>query len=113
MTQEKFKFPGHFISTDSGGVGSDDKIFCDWKETLCGKLVEISIKYDGENTTLYADGSGHDRSIDSKKRLSRDALTSIWKAKGRYALPDGWRTKTATQYCVQGVVHAIPLHCNY
>ena len=59
------------------------------KRLLCGKLVEISIKYDGENTTLYADGSGHDRSIDSKKHWSREAITSIWKAKWRYALPDG------------------------
>ncbi len=34
------------------GAWGDDKIFHDWKEKLQGKLVEISIKYDGENTTL-------------------------------------------------------------
>jgi len=89
--QEKFKFPRTFHFPDSGGVGSDDKIFHDWKEKLWGKLVEISTKMDGENTTLCADGSVHARSVDSKKHWSRDALTSIWKAKGRYALPEGWR----------------------
>lgn len=89
--QEKFKFPRTFHFPDSEGVGSDDKIFHDWKETLWGKPVEISIKYDGENTTLYADGSVHARSVDSKNHWSRDDLTSIWKAKGRHALPLGWR----------------------
>ena len=57
---------------------------------LWGKPVEISIKYDGENTTLYADGTVHSRSVDSKKHWSRDALTSIWKAQWKYALPYGW-----------------------
>ena len=91
MQQEKFKFPRTFHFPDSGGVGSDDKIFHDWKEKLWGKLVEISTKMDGENNTLCADGTVHARSLDSKKHWSRDALTSIWKAKGRYSLPDGWR----------------------
>ena len=49
---------------------------------LWGKLVEISTKMDGENTTLYADGTIHALSLDSKNHWSRDALTSIWKAKG-------------------------------
>ena len=81
MQQEKFKFPRTFHFPDSGGVGSDDKIFNDWKETLWGKLVEISTKMDGENTTLCADGSGHDRSLDSKKHWSREELTSLWNSK--------------------------------
>ena len=32
--QEKFKFHERPISTDSGIVGSNDKIFCDWEEML-------------------------------------------------------------------------------
>ena len=91
MTQEKFKFPRTFHFPDSGSVGSDDKIFHDWEEMLWGKPVEITWKMDGENTTLCADGTVHARSIDSKNHWSRDDLTSIWKAKGRYALPNGWR----------------------
>ena len=80
--QEKFKFPRTFHFPESRTVGSDDKIFHDWKEKLWGKLVEISTKMDGENTTLCADGTVHARSLDSKKHWSRDALTSLWKAKG-------------------------------
>ena len=91
MTQKKFKFPRTFHFPDSGGIGSDDKIFHNWREVLWGKPVEITWKMDGENTTLYADGSVHARSIDSKKHWSRDDLTSIWKAKGKHALPYGWR----------------------
>ena len=102
MQQEKCKFPRTFHFPDSGGVGSGDKIFHDWKEKLWGNLVEISTKMDGENTTLCADGTVHARSLDSKKHWSRDALTSIWIAKGRYALPEGWRivvdNLTATQH---------------
>ena len=81
MTQEKFKFPRTFHFPDSGGVGSDDKIFSDWKETLWGKLVEITCKMDGENTTLCADGTVHARSLNSKKHLSREELTSLWNSK--------------------------------
>ena len=50
------------------------------------KLVEISTKMDGENTTFHADGTIHARSLDFKKHWSRDALTSIWRAKGREAI---------------------------
>ena len=91
MLQEKFKFPRTFHFPDSGGVGSDDKIFHDWKEKLRGKFVEISTKMDGETTTLFADGTVHTRYPDSNKHWSRDTLTSIWETKGRYALPDDWR----------------------
>ena len=81
MTQEKSKFPRTFHFPDSGSVGSDDKIFHDWEDVLWGKPVEISIKYDGENTTLYADGTVHARSMDSRKHWSREELTSLWRAK--------------------------------
>ena len=48
----------------------------------CGEShVEIACKMDGENTTLCADGSGHDRSMDSKKHSSREELTSLWNSK--------------------------------
>ena len=105
MQQEKFKFPRTFHFPDSGSVGSDDKIFHDWKETLWGKLVEISTKMDGENTTLCADGTVHARSLDSKKHWSRDALTSTWKTKGRYALPDGWRIVVENLTATHSIVY--------
>lgn len=47
--------------------------------------MEIAWKMDVENTTLCADWSVYARSVDSKNHWSRDALTSIWKAKGRTA----------------------------
>ncbi len=40
---------------------------------------------------MCADGTVHARSVDSKKHWSRDDLISIWRAKGKYALPHGWR----------------------
>ena len=77
MQQEKFKFPKTFHFPDSGSVGIDDKIFNDWKDKLCGKLVEISTKMDGENTTLCADGTVHARSLNLKKHWSREELTQL------------------------------------
>ena len=110
--QEKFKFPRTFHFTDSGSIGSDDKIFRDWEETLWGKPVEITWKMDGENTTLYADGSVHARSVDSKNHWSRDDLTSIWKAKGKYALPHGWRIVVENLTAVHSIEYE-PLNSLY
>ena len=89
MTQDKFKFQltSHFPHSVS--IGSDDKIFHDWKETLWGNPVEIAWKMDVENTTLCADWSVYAHSVDSKNHWSRDDLTSIWKAKWKCALPHG------------------------
>lgn len=44
---------------------------------LYGKEVVITEKMDGENTTLYRDGS-HARSIDSRSHTSRDWLKNWW-----------------------------------
>ena len=67
--QENFKYPRTFHFPESRTVGSDDKIFHDWKEKLQGKLVEISIKYDGENTiqSLIATYNDHKRHRNSPR----------------------------------------------
>ena len=53
-------------------------------------------KMDVENNTLCVDLTVNARSLDSKKHWSREAITSIWRAKCRYSLPGAgellWRT---------------------
>jgi len=45
------------------------------------KHVVCTIKYDGESTSLYNDGTFHARSLDSKKHESRDWLHQWWQSK--------------------------------
>lgn len=42
------------------------------KTALIGEYVAISLKMDGENTSIYSDGFCHARSINSSKHSSRD-----------------------------------------
>ena len=80
MAKEKFNSRERSISTDSGSVEAMTNL-PRLKEVLWWKPVEITWKMDGGNTTLCADGTAHARSIDSKKHLSREELTSLWNSK--------------------------------
>ena len=67
---------------------SDDKVLLD---TACfnGKLVVVTEKMDGENTTLYRDHL-HARSIDSRHHPSRDWIKGLH-AEISQMIPEGWR----------------------
>lgn len=71
----KYKYPRTFHLPWSEGATNDDKVI---KDTSCflSKEVVVTIKYDGENTTL---GSNyiHARSLDSKNHPSRNWLKSF------------------------------------
>lgn len=70
------------------GRSSDDKVL---KSLACfeGKNVVVTVKMDGENTTLYRDRF-HARSIDSRHHPSRDWLARFHASIG-FNIPDGWR----------------------
>lgn len=83
----KYKYPStpyHIISPD---IDKDDKII--YPVIFKDKQVVISIKYDGENSSLYSDGSSHARSIDSRHHYTRDWVKRFW-AERYHKLPDGW-----------------------
>jgi hypothetical protein len=72
----------------SPGSTNDDKILFN-VDHLIGKEVVVTVKMDGENTTIYRDYL-HARSLDSKSHVSRDWIKAESK-KFQYLIPEGWR----------------------
>ena len=73
----KFKAPRIFHLPWSQVVSKDDK-FIKSTTVFRDKEVVVSLKLDGENISLYNDGSFHAKSLDSKQHDSRDWLYSWW-----------------------------------
>ncbi|MBT2458834.1 RNA ligase family protein [Streptomyces sp. ISL-86] len=73
----------------SPGVGGDDVRAAAGMAGLAGREVVVTEKLDGENTTLYSDGS-HARSLDSAHHPSRAWVKGL---QGRIGagIPAGWR----------------------
>lgn len=72
---ERYKYPRTYHFSFSEGVASDDKIV-ENDNMLEGKIVVVTIKMDGENTTIYPDGMFHARSLDSRHREYHSWLLS-------------------------------------
>jgi len=85
----RFKYPRTFHVPFSPGVGKDDRVL----ESLApfkGKRIVMTIKMDGENTTIYSDGFTHARSLDTESHPSRNRVRALAAATGPQ-LPAGWR----------------------
>jgi hypothetical protein len=85
---ERYKYPRTPHLPWSDGATNDDKIL-ENVDHFNGKSVDVSIKMDGENTTLYTDYM-HARSIDSKDHESRHWIKSFH-ASIKHTIPEGWR----------------------
>lgn len=84
----KVKYPRTFHLPWSLGASSDDKILKSIDHFI-GKEIVMSIKMDGENTTISKDYC-HARSLDSVDHPSRHWLKGFW-ATLNYEIPEGWR----------------------
>lgn len=73
----KIKYPRIPHLPWSAGVGSDDKIISDLSVLETAAAVVVTEKMDGENTTIYSDGTCHARSLDSKSHPSRDWIKKM------------------------------------
>ena len=73
----KVKYPRTKHLPWSKASTKDDRYLAN-TDCFTDKRVIVTLKTDGENTTLYADGSYHARSVDSKSDESRDWLHSWW-----------------------------------
>lgn len=73
MMIQKIKYPRTYHVPWSPGVTSDDKLFTQEEVTamFSGETVVITEKLDGENTTIYHDGTIHARSLDSPSHETR------------------------------------------
>ena len=86
---KRFKYGRTYHLPFSKGVQSDDKLFKDLS-VFEGKEVQLSIKMDGENSTLYSDYVSHARSLDSKSNWTRDLLKKTH-FEIAHNIPEGYR----------------------
>lgn len=87
---DRYKYHRTYHLPESPGTASDDRFHPDHVGAFEGHDVVVTVKMDGENTTIYPDGHVHARSIDSSWHESRNWVRAI---AGRIAhlIPVGWR----------------------
>lgn len=83
---ERYKFPRTTHFPFSPGRSADDLVD---EPSFDGEVV-VTIKMDGECTTIYSDGYCHARSIDFRYHESRSFVKQLAARIGPH-LPDGWR----------------------
>jgi len=84
------KYPRTFHLPYSLTMSDDDKRLESDEQFKKMDCVVVTIKMDGENTTVYSDGYMHARSLDSKSNPWQEkvmALSRNW----YFRIPDGWR----------------------
>lgn len=91
----KIKHPRILHLPWSESVSSDDKVLKD-TSGFEGREVVISVKMDGENTTLYRDGL-HARAVDARAHPSQ-AWVKALHAAIRHEIPEGWRISGENLY---------------
>lgn len=88
LFQDYVKYPRTYHLQFSPGVTRDDRILAS-HECFEGKEVVMTLKMDGENTSMYRDRI-HARSLDSKHHDSRWWVKRLQAQIGQ-EIPEGWR----------------------
>ena len=83
------KYPRTFHLPWSPGRTDDDKVLSS-TDHFIGKEVVVTEKMDGENTTIYPDGTCHARSLDSRHHASRSLVKQLAAEIGPQ-MSDDWR----------------------
>lgn len=87
---EYYKYPRTNHVEWSPGLQNDDKRQDDYSVLENSPMgVIVSIKMDGENTSMYCD-KYHARSLDSKDHPSRHYVKGLW-GSIKHQIPTGWR----------------------
>ena len=86
MTHQKY--PRTYHLPGSPGMTSDDKILKSF-DRFEGQEIVVTLKMDGENTTLYHDGC-HARSLDSRHHESRNWIKRFH-GEIKHLIPHDWR----------------------
>lgn len=87
-TEKYFKYPRTPHFPWSPCATSDDKKLSDINEFL-GKIIVVTEKMDGENSSLYKDYF-HARSLDGRNHPSRSFVKALH-SRICHMIPDGWR----------------------
>lgn len=103
----KTKYPRTYHLPWSPGASDDDKThtFADIEQMFGDKRVVVTEKLDGENTTIYATGECHARSLDSGSHPSRDYVRAKAREIGNMGLPKGWRLVGENCYAKHSIAY--------
>lgn len=96
------KHPRTYHLPWSPGRSSDDRVMADL-EALQHRQVIVTVKMDGENTTLYRDHI-HARSLDSSDHPSRSWVKNFW-AGLRHDIPEGFRVCAENLYAKHSIAY--------
>lgn len=89
MSSEKVKYPKTpYLNIPDCKIPGDAKLILESSD-FKNKDVCVTIKMDGENTTMYRDCI-HARSLDSKNHPSREWIKNYW-ARIAYKIPENYR----------------------
>jgi hypothetical protein len=106
MSTNYVKYPRTPHLPWSLGATNDDRMLNNVNHFV-GREVVVSVKQDGENTTMYRDHI-HARSLDSKHHVSRAWVKDLW-SKVRADIPEGWRICGENLYAVHSIqYHELP-----
>jgi len=70
-----------------------------------GKQVVITEKLDGENSSIYADGSYHARSVDSVAHPSRTRMSALAANIRTVGIPKGWKIVGENVYAKHSIYY--------
>lgn len=96
------KYPRSYHLPFSLGLQNDDKRVED-ETCFDGKTVAVTIKMDGENTSMYRDGI-HARSLSSAHHPSRSVVKAIHSAI-KNDIPHGWRICGENMYAKHSIFY--------
>lgn len=89
LFDERVRYPRTMHVPFSPGVGKDDRVLPSLA-AFVGHDIVVTLKLDGENTSIYPDGYTHARSPDSRSHPTRDWVKAFAARIGP-ELPRGWR----------------------
>lgn len=97
-----YKYPKTMHLPWSPNLQNDDRVIPNF-ETLVDKILVVTEKLDGENTTLYNDHI-HARSMDSKDHPSRHWIKAGW-SKIKHLIPKGIRVCGENMYAKHSIYY--------
>ena len=103
---QKVKYPRTYHLPYSPSVSDDDKTLRDDSQ-FWGKKVSCSIKMDGENTTVYPDGTCHARSLDGWGRKWQSWMTQYVRTWCN-DIPENWRVCGENLYAKHSIEYTFP-----
>lgn len=97
----RYKYPKTLYLPFSPSIAKGDDVVN--TDQFTGKDIVVTVKMDGENTTMYRDGI-HARSIDSKNHYSRNWVKNFH-SQVCHKIPVGWRVCGENLFAVHSIAY--------